>query len=142
MRKYLLAFLPALVLAGCGTIDYTAPLAGSYDTAGVAIKSFIVIGTVSVRSTELHSGSPFGFVKKVEGSKITYSDLMLEAARLDADDIVDVRIDINTSGKTTFVDWVKGWERTFTYTGQAIAVKYADKASEEEPADPTELLNR
>jgi hypothetical protein len=117
-----------LVLSGCGTMDYTAPLAGKFDNAGVVTKRFTVIGAVSVQSTETHSASPLGFVKKVEGSKITYTDLMLEAARIDADDIIDVRIDMNTSGKTSFVDFLKGWERTFIHTGQALAIKYSGDA--------------
>jgi hypothetical protein len=134
------AALPAVfalaLLAGCTTIDYSSPLAGHYDTVGTVVKNFNVIGTVSVNSAEKHSASPLGFVKKVEGAKITYNDLMIEAALVDADDIIDVRIDMNTGGKTTFIDWLKGWERTFTYTGKAIAVQYADNEITEEETEP------
>ena len=127
MRRRIIAVLPALfALAGCVSVDYTASLAGKFDTAGAAVKNFIVIGTVSVEASETHSASPFGIVKKVEGAKITYNDLMIEAALMNADDIIDVRIDKNTNGKTTFIDWLKGWKRTFTYTGKAIAVQYAE----------------
>jgi len=121
------AVLPTLLmLAACTTINLNAPVTGKVAVAGVAIKGYVVIGDVSASSTETHKISPFGFVRKVEGAKITYCDLMQEAARINADDIIDVRIDINTNGKTTFIDWLKGWERCFTYTGSALAVKYTN----------------
>ncbi|MDR2923347.1 MAG: hypothetical protein LBU85_08410 [Treponema sp.] len=34
------------------------------------------------------------------------------------------------AGKTTFADWLKGWERTFFYTGHALAIKYVDNTAE------------
>ena len=140
MRKGVLFFLPAFaVLAGCvSAINFTAPLEGRFDRAGVVNKSFVVIGAVSVSSTETHRVGPLGLKRTVEGSKITYSDLMIEAARLDADDIIDVRIDMNTAGRVSFLDWLKGWERTFTHSGQALAVIYVngeEEASEEEPLE-------
>ena len=145
MRKGILAVLPALAaLAGCvSTIDFTAPLYGKFDRAGVVSKSFIVIGAVSVSSTETHRAGPLGFKRSVEGSKITYTDLILEAALLDADDVIDVRIDMTTSGKVSFFDWLKGWERTYTHSGQALAVIYAgaDETGDEE-ADVLDFFRR
>jgi hypothetical protein len=49
-------------------------------------------------------------------------------------------IQMNTNGRTTLIDWLIGWERVFTYTGEAIAVKYIDM----EPAvqDPIDLFHR
>jgi uncharacterized protein YbjQ (UPF0145 family) len=126
-----LFLLVLLAISGCVLVDYTAPMAGKYDIAGVAVKNFIMVGTVTVRAAEKHTISPFGIKRKVEGAKITYSDLLQEAARLNADDIINVRIDMNTTGKTTFADWVRGWERTFFYTGQALAIKYTDNDNEE-----------
>ena len=124
MRKSF-AILPVLaVLAGCVTVDFTAPLQGKFDNAGLAYKAFEVIGPVSVSATETHRASPLSIVRTVEGAKVTYSDLMQEAARLGADDIIDVRIDMNTSGKTNLLDRLTGWERIFTHTGQAVAIRY------------------
>jgi hypothetical protein len=128
MHKGFTACLAAcIVLTGCASVNLTAPLSGKYITAIVTPKNFIVMGNVSVQSTETHKVGPFGLVREVKGSKINYTDLMAEAARLDADDIIDVRIEMNTGGKTSFLDWLKGWERVFTYTGNALAVVYADK---------------
>jgi hypothetical protein len=101
-------------------------MAGKYDNVSVLVKNFTLIETVTVHATETHTASPLGIKRKVEGAKVTYSDLMQEAARIKADDIINVRIDIQTNGKTTIVDWFKGWERIFFYTGQALAIKYVD----------------
>jgi hypothetical protein len=124
---FLLAILPAFVAVGCVNVDYTVPLAGKYVKAGVGVKDFEVIGMVLVESVELHKAGPLGIVKTVEGEKVTYSDLMIEAARIEAHDIIDVRIDMNTGKPTTFAEWLIGWEKTFTYTGKALAIRYVDK---------------
>ena len=137
MQK-LFVILPALVLlVKCGTMDFTAPLEGKFDNVTLAPKSFVIIGTVSVSSTETHRAGPLGFVKSVEGAKVTYADLMQEAARLNADDIIDVRIEMNTTGDAGFIEWLKGWERTFTHTGQAIAIRYVSGGE-----DHSDLPNR
>ena len=105
-----------LLLAGCTSVNYSEPLAGRYIRAAVAPKNFIVIGAVSARSTETHTVN--GIFKRVEGAKIGYTDLVLEAAALGADDIIDVRIDVNI---------IKGTNRNeevYVYTGEALAIKY------------------
>lgn len=118
----------ACALAACTTNnDYSASLAGVSDYTVVAVKDFVTLGIVTVRSTEIHHSSPFGFVKSVEGSKITFADLMQEAAKLEADDIINVRIDMNTNYKKTAFDWLTGWTRTYTYTGTALAIKYTER---------------
>jgi hypothetical protein len=127
MRKGITVCLECIALAGCAFTNFTAPLSGGYVTATVKPKNFIVVGYISIQSTETHTVGPFGLVRKVNGSKIHYTDFMQEAARLEADDIVDVRIEMNTSGKTGFFGWLRGWERIFTYTGNALAIKYVDK---------------
>ena len=124
-----LTVLAALfVTVGCsGIVNYTVPLAGLYVTASLADKNFEVIGPVSVSSVETHRAGPLGFVKSVEGSKVTYSDLLQKAALIDADDIIDVRIDIHSGKAAKFAERLTGWERVFTYTGTALAIKYTDK---------------
>jgi hypothetical protein len=130
-------------LAGCVSVNYTAPMTGKYDNASVIVKDFALIGTVTVHAVEKHTISPLGIKRKVEGAKVTYSDLMQRAAGLDADDIINVRIDMKTTGKTTIVDWFKGWERTFLYTGRALAIKYVDVDVDfdEETEEPEISLN-
>jgi hypothetical protein len=130
-KVFFLTILPAFVAAGCMSVNFTAPISGMYVKAGVSEKDFEVIGVVSVESVEFHKVGPLGFKRTVEGAKVNYTDLMIEAARLEADDIIDVRIDMNAGKPTTFAERMAGWERTFTYTGKALAIKYVDKKEEE-----------
>jgi hypothetical protein len=118
-------FLLVIALAGgCTSVDYTDSISGTSALVVPKVKDFQVLGMVQVFKTETHSAEPLGFLKSIEGSKVTYSDLMREAALLEADDIIDVRIDAAVSGKITLIDWLKGWTKTITYTGTAIAIRY------------------
>jgi len=129
---FLLVVLPVLfVAAGCVTVDHTAPVEGKFVTASVVFKDFEVIGPVSVTSAEIHRAGPFGIKKSVEGSKVIFSDLLQEAARLEADDIIDARIDVHTGKKARFAKKLTGWERTFTYTGRALAIRYVSKTGDD-----------
>lgn len=123
------------MLAACTTTNYTANMAGASDYATVAVKDFVTLGIVTVRATETHYSSPFGFKKHIEGSKITYSDLMQEAAKLEADDIINVRIDMNASYTKGAFDWLIGWTRTYNHIGTALAIKYTGKL-ESDHVDP------
>ena len=125
--KRLLFVLTAIALASCTTNDFTANVAGLSDYSTVVVKDFVTLGIVTVHAVEIHYSGPLGFVKSVEGSKITYSDLMEEAAKLEADDIINVRIDMNANYIKGAFDWITGWTRTYTYTGTALAIRYIDK---------------
>lgn len=118
--------LVAFALVSCTTTNYTANVAGVSDNVTLVVKDFITLGIVTVQSTEIHHSSPFGFVKNVRGAKIIYADLMQEAAKLEADDIINVRIDMNSDYRRGAFDWLTGWVRTFNYTGTALAIKYTD----------------
>ena len=124
-----------LTLTACTTTDYTANMTGASDYATVVVKDFVTLGIVTVQVTEIHHSSPFGFKKSIEGSKITYADLMQEAAKLEADDIINVRIDVNSNYTKSTFDWLIGWTRVYTYTGTALAIKYTDKLDSKDP-DP------
>jgi hypothetical protein len=122
-----LIIMAVLTLAVCTTTDYSANTSGASDYAAIAVKDFITLGIVTVQATEIHYSSPFGFKKRIEGSKVTFVDLMQEAAKLEADDIVNVRIDTNANYTRGVFDWLIGWSRTYTHTGTALAIKYTDK---------------
>ena len=124
-----------VLLVSCSSFDinFSAPVMGKYDRVNIVEKSFIVIDIISITSTETHKNGPLGINRNIEGSVINYTDLMMEAARLEADDIIDVRIDLNSTGsQATFWDRIRGWEQTITYFGTALAIKYTD---EEMPGD-------
>ena len=129
MKKLIFLVFAASALVSCRTLDYTYNAMGVADNVTLVVKDFISLGIITVRSREVHYGSPFGFKRSIVGSKITYSDLMQEAAKLEADDIINVRIDTNaTFGKRRgFFDWLTGWTRTYDYIGTALAIKYTGK---------------
>jgi len=137
MKKPIFALIMCAVLMAmaCTTTDYTSNMAGASDYATVAVKDFVTLGIVTVHATETHYASAFGFKKSVEGAKITYSDLLQEAAKLEADDVINVRIDVNTTYQGTVFDWITGWKRVYTHTGTALAIKYTDKLDSQD-ADP------
>jgi len=122
-----LVVVAVLSLAACTTTDYSANAAGASDYAAIAVKDFVTLGIVTVQTIETHYSSPFGFKKRVEGSKVTFADLMQEAAKLEADDIINVRVDTNANYTKGAFDWLSGWSRTYTHTGTALAIKYTDK---------------
>jgi len=137
MKKPIFAIIisAAFVLMACKTTDYTSNMSGASDYATVAVKDFVTLGIVTVHSTETHYASAFGFEKRIEGAKITYSDLLQEAAKLEADDVINVRIDVNTTYRGSIFDWFTGWKRVYTHTGTALAIKYTDKLDSKDP-DP------
>jgi len=133
MKKLLFFTILAAVLAmaACSSNNFTASMTGAADYSTVVVKDFTSLGIITVRSTEIHHAGPFGFQKSVEGAKITYSDLMQEAAKLEADDIINVRIDINSNYTESVFDFFTGWTRTFSYTGTALAIKYTNMLNTE-----------
>jgi len=129
MKKLIFLVLVAFALVSCRTVDYTYNATGVSDNVTLVVKDFIPLGIVTVRAQEVHYGGPFGFKHSIHGSKITYSDLMQEAAKLEADDVINVRIDTNADfGKRKGAfDWLTGWTRTYNYIGTALAIKYTGK---------------
>jgi len=125
--------LATFAFAACTSNNFAVNMSGAADFATVAAKDFVTLGIITVRATEVHSSGPLGLNRRVEGSKITFADLMQEAARLEADDIINVRIDVHSSFRRSAFDWFTGWTRTFNYTATALAIRYTYAA---ETADP------
>jgi uncharacterized protein YbjQ (UPF0145 family) len=120
-----LAVLMLLTLFGCSTTQFSNELAGRTDYVNMAIKDFEGLGIIFVESVEEFTVGPLGFKKTHTGSRITYADLLTKAAELGADDIANIRIDVNTDHiKNNFVDFFSGYKITYTYTGTALAIKY------------------
>jgi uncharacterized protein YbjQ (UPF0145 family) len=131
MKKSVLFFLGvllALALMGCRTtVDFTTNKVGWSDYAVVAVKDFEPMGVVTVTATEVLTAGPFEIVQTYTGSRVTYADLMAEAVKLGADDIINVRIDVNGDFTASVFDRLTGWNCTYTYTGTALAIKYGEK---------------
>ncbi|MCL1930915.1 MAG: hypothetical protein FWF55_03810 [Treponema sp.] len=132
---FIVALAAALMLAGCASARYTANASGASDYVTVAVKDFVTLGIITVEKTEIHYAGPFGFVKRIEGGKITYADLMQEAAKLEGDDVINVRIDKNLNYSGSVFNWLTGWTRVYTHTATALAIKYTDRL-ESKDVDP------
>jgi hypothetical protein len=105
----------------------------------MAVKDFDSLGVISLKSQEVIATGPLHFSTEHTGSRITYSDLFTEAAKKGADDIVNVRIDVQTEQKTSPFDWLTGSKTTYTYTGTALAVKYTTPIDRVESSNQKEI---
>ena len=117
------ALAAAVLFAGCtSTVDIADADKGWTNCATIAVKDFDGVGIVMVESTKTIKVSPFRLKTETTGKSVTYSDLMAEAKKLGADDIINVRLDKGRKGgKASFF---AGGETTYTYSGTALAIKY------------------
>jgi len=117
-----IAILIGLIFMSCAytpipKVDYNYPHIGSSINASLAVKDYQTLGLIFVKSSEVIDGNG-----NHTGSKITYEMLLLEAQKLRADDIINIRIDINhvedfdIDGKII--------KTTYNYTATALAIRY------------------
>ena len=123
-RFKLILILAAVVLASCSTVpklDTTYPVSGSTNNAVLAVKDYQTVGIIFVESTEVIDGNG-----NHTGSKITYQMFMKEAQRLNADDVINIKIDINeVRDLIPSSDGVGTVQRvTYNYKGTALAIRY------------------
>jgi hypothetical protein len=83
--------------------------------APIAVKDYETLGIISAKSSEV-----FDADGNHTGSKITYEMLILEAQKLGADDIINLKIDINEIRDAS----VRPVRTTYNYTATALAIKY------------------
>jgi uncharacterized protein YbjQ (UPF0145 family) len=112
----LIGVIALLVAGGAGCVPGVMsgkPFKGEYSHALLAVKDYETLGFVIVKSMEkMKSGRIF------DGSKITNEMLMEEAAKLMADDVINVKIDVKmTYNPATFVT-------QYDYTAIGLAIKY------------------
>ena len=104
-------------------VNYALPRSGSVNNAVLAVKDYTPMGIIFVNSSEI-----VDIYGNRTGSQITYEMLMREAEKLEADDVINIRIDLNR---------VNHYERnangvpivtrtTYNYTATALAIKYTD----------------
>jgi len=104
------------------TVDYSYPHIGVTNNSSIVIKDYVSLGIISVKSKEVIDGDG-----NHTGSKITYEMLMLEAKKLGADDVINIRTDINQ-----VVDYSvdrKPIRTTFNYTATALAIKFTNASA-------------
>ena len=131
MKKSFMVLISLMFLfvVGCTTTErsmrstFESHESGSYNNIAIPIKDFIVKGPIYVES--IVTIEPNG-VKN--GSEITSYMLMKEAEKLDADDVVNVKIDkVENVQKSIVVQ--RNMEKTvrvktITYKATALAIKY------------------
>jgi hypothetical protein len=134
-RGWLGAFLPAAALAAtmllgsCASVDLASNRTGWSDYATIAIKDYVVVGTVHVVSHEVTQRGFLGIARSHTGSRVTYDALLGEAKKLGADDIINVRIDRADQGLHGVFDWLVGYTESSEYRANALAIKYTQAAA-------------
>ena len=131
MKKILVTVAcTVLVLTGCKTTDYTVNRVGWSNYAEIAVKDYETVGVVTLESQEVFEAKPLGLARSLKGSRIVWSDLMAEAVKLGADDIINVRIEVTDQNKRTLIDFLTGYTLTYNYKGTALAIKYTGAVEE------------
>jgi len=111
-----------LVLISCTSapvpkVDYGYPNAGNANDSAIVVKDYITLGIIFVNSSELIDGNG-----NHTGSKITYEMLMKEAQKLGADDVINIRIDVNEQVEFNLNGLP--FKTIYNYTASALAIKY------------------
>lgn len=131
MKKILYVLAAAAVvfaLASCTTTDTTTAKQGWANYSELSVKDFNTLGIVSVTTEMIQTSGFLQLTRKTEGSTVTYNALMEEAKKLGADDIINVRIDQVSQGKSGPIQLIFGGKTTTKYIGTALAIKYKDVA--------------
>jgi len=125
-----------LVLSSCittsnpnPTVNYSYPQAGSTNNATLVVKDYEPVGIIFVKSSEVVDNNG-----NHTGSKITYEMLMTEAQKLNADDVINIKIDVNRKDEIEKTDNYGNpfsnnygnaiTKTTYSYTATALAIKY------------------
>jgi uncharacterized protein YbjQ (UPF0145 family) len=83
--------------------------------APIVVKDYETLGIIYAKSSEVIDDNG-----NHTGSKITYEMLILEAQRLGADDIINLKMDTNEIKDYS----VRPVQTTYNYTASAVAIKY------------------
>jgi uncharacterized protein YbjQ (UPF0145 family) len=125
---------PATQDSASENISY--PMLGSSNNANIAIKDYRTVGIVFVNSQEVYDSNG-----EHTGSKITYEMFMREAAKLGADDVINIKIDANHKVEKGKDGSKSKTVTTFTYTGTGLAIKYTDAVSSSSSNRSSDLTN-
>jgi uncharacterized protein YbjQ (UPF0145 family) len=121
--------LAAALLSSCTTTNIASNKTGWSDYATIAIKDYTVVGIVRVVSEEVTRRGFLGIADSRTGSQVTYDELISEAKKLGADDIINVRIDRTDASVHGIFDWLVGYTERCTYKANALAIKYTQAAA-------------
>ena len=103
------------------TINFNIPNYGNINNVAIAVKDFETRGIIFVRSAEIIDGNG-----NHTGSKITYEMLMLEAQKLGAEDVINIKIDVNPIREIFHENSFNVSRTIYNYTATALAIKYTN----------------
>ena len=89
----LVGLVAAIAFTSCTSVDKTTAKTGWASYSDIAIKDFDSVGIVTVETEVVETTGFLSLTKDTTGSTITYNALMEEAKKLEADDVINVRID-------------------------------------------------
>jgi hypothetical protein len=124
-------FVSCTTVANVPNVNYNYPNNGITNNAVLAVKDYEPIEIIFVKSSEVIDGDG-----NHTGSKITYEMLMLEAQKLEADDVINIKIDVNQKEeiiKTNDNYYIT--QTTYNYTASALAIKYTTAIQTGNPAN-------
>ena len=142
----IIVLIAAALVFGCRTYDKTVNRVGWSSYSDISVKDYTVAGIISLESQEVYSYGPFGFKKTFKGSRIVWSDLMAEAAKLGADDVINVRIEETNYNvrkglggnmppenayytffyQPSIIEFFTGYSVTWKYKATALAINYTN----------------
>ena len=131
MKKFLVVLVvlaAAAMFAGCKSYDVTSNRVGYSIVGDIAVKDYEVVKIISLESQEVSIFSPLGLKKTIRGSRIVWSDLMAEAAKAGADDVINVRIEMTDQNERIprFFEFFTGYTSTWKFQATALAIKYTN----------------
>ena len=132
MNKVLVfGILIVLVFSSCAMtsqneINYNYPQLGVVNNAVLAVKDYEPLGIIFVKSSESVDN-----IGNHTGSKITYEMLLLEAQKLQAHDVINIRIDVKKIENVIFDSGFYITKITHEYTATALAIRYTNAISVE-----------
>ena len=128
MKKFLFVITAIVIFAGCRSYDLTINKVGWSNYSDISVKDFTVLGIITIESQEVFTYGPLGLQKDYRGSRIVWSDLMAEAAKLGAEDVINVRIEETNlnNRKPRIIEFLIGYTTSWKYKATALAVKYTE----------------
>jgi len=119
----------AVLTSSCTTTNLSGNKTGWSDYASIAVKDYAAVGIVRVECEEVTRRGFLGIAFYHTGSKVTYDLLIDEARKLGADDVINVRIDRTDKSFHGIFDWLVGYTEKYTYSANALAIKYTQAAA-------------
>jgi hypothetical protein len=93
---------------------------GTTNNSIVAVKDYDIVGPIRVTAEREFNGSEWS------GNKITYDMLLQKAYAMDADDIINVKIDTIVKTTESTENSNKIVKKTYSYIANGLAIKYTD----------------